>query len=196
MLEELERTARNETYDELPMPELNSEAIDFRAASEYFAGIRNLKPKDLKILRLVTNYQGRRCPTIGGFLLFGKDRLEHFPDAWIQVGRFEGRDRSSILDHVELIDMMPTAIDSAIMFLRKHDERRADIGDIRRVDRWSYPPAAVRETVVNAVVHADYAQQGSPIRISAFNDRLEIENPGLLPLGLTVEDIRKFFDTG
>ena len=165
MLEELHRTARNESYDELPMPELSSEAIDFRAASEYFAGIRELKSGDLETLRLVTNYQGKRCPTIGGFLLFGKHRLKHYPDAWIQAGRFAGRDRSNIQDHVELMDMMPTAIESAITFLRKHDERRADIGTVRRVDRWFYPPAAVREAVINAVVHADYSQQGSPIRI-------------------------------
>jgi len=191
MLEELQRTARNESYDEMPMPELSSEAIDFRAASEYFGGIRELKSGDLETLRLVTKYQGKRCPTIGGFLLFGKNRLKHFPDAWIQAGRFAGRDRSSIRDHVELMDMMPTAVDSAITFLRKHDERRADIGTIRRVDRWSYPPAAVREAVINAVVHADYSQQGSPIRVSAFDDRLEIENPGLLPLGLTIEDIQQ-----
>jgi predicted HTH transcriptional regulator len=49
----------------------------------------------------------------------------------------------------------------------------------------------VREAVINAVVHADYAQQGAPIRLSIFDGRLEIENPGLLPFGLTIEDLRK-----
>jgi predicted HTH transcriptional regulator len=43
--------------------------------------------------------------------------------------------------------------------------------------------------VINAVVHADYAQRGAPIRLSLFDDRLEVENPGLLPFGLTVADI-------
>lgn len=60
---------------------------------------------------------------------------------------------------------------------------------MRRTDRWGLPPAAVREAVINAVVHADYAQRGAPIRISIFDDRLEVENPGLLPFGLTVEDL-------
>ena len=44
---------------------------------------------------------------------------------------------------------------------------------------------------MNAVVHADYAQQGAPIRLALFDDRIEIENPGLLPFGLTIEDIRQ-----
>jgi tetratricopeptide (TPR) repeat protein len=38
----------------------------------------------------VTEYQGHQVPTTGGLLLFGRDRLRHFPDAWIQVGRFRG----------------------------------------------------------------------------------------------------------
>ncbi|HXN49479.1 MAG TPA: ATP-binding protein, partial [Bryobacteraceae bacterium] len=42
---------------------------------------------------------------------------------------------------------------------------------------------------MNAIVHADYAQQGAPIRLALFDDRIEIENPGLLPFGLTIEDI-------
>ena len=42
---------------------------------------------------------------------------------------------------------------------------------------------------MNAIVHADYAQQGAPIRVALFDDRIEIENPGLLPFGLTIEDV-------
>ena len=44
---------------------------------------------------------------------------------------------------------------------------------------------------MNAIVHADYSQQGAPIRIAVYDDRIEIENPGLLPFGLTVEDIQQ-----
>ncbi len=42
---------------------------------------------------------------------------------------------------------------------------------------------------MNAVAHADYSQRGAPIRLAIFDDRLEIENPGLLPFGLTVDDL-------
>ena len=56
-------------------------------------------------------------------------------------------------------------------------------------EHWNLPPVAVREAVINAVAHADYAQRGAPIRVSIFDDRLEVENPGLLPFGLTVEDL-------
>lgn len=48
---------------------------------------------------------------------------------------------------------------------------------------------AMREAIVNAVVHSDYAQRGAPLRLSIFDDRLEVENPGLLAFGLTIEDL-------
>jgi ATP-dependent DNA helicase RecG len=100
------------------MPDLDSEAIDFRAASESFAAIRPLSRRDLATLRLVTKHQGRRVPTVGGVLLFGIERLRH-----------------------------------------EHLRRGAAIGTLRRRDRWDLPAIAIREAVVNAVVHADYSQR-------------------------------------
>jgi ATP-dependent DNA helicase RecG len=154
------------------MPGLDSEALDFRAASESFAPVRRLRRTDLHTLRLMTTHQGRNVPTVGGMLLFGESRERHFPDAWIQAGRFHGVDKSRIVDGTEI---------------RAHLIRAVE--EVRRRERWSIPPIAVREAVVNAVVHADYAQRGAPIRLAIFDDRLEVENPGLLPFGLTLEDL-------
>jgi ATP-dependent DNA helicase RecG len=110
------------TFDEQAVPDLNSEAMDFRAASELFAPYRKLTRQAWSTLRVTTEYQGRQ-------------------------------------------------------------------GGVRREDRWSVPLVAIREAVMNAIVHAHYAQQGAPIRVALFDDRIEIENPGLLPFGLTIEDI-------
>ena len=189
MVEELRRFARGETFDEQPMPGLNSEDLDFRAASESFAPVRKIGRRDLETLRLVTGHQGRQVPTVGGMLLFGQDRARHFPDAWIQAGRFAGGDKSRIVDRTEIRSFPVRAIEDAIAFVQKHALHGTEIGAVRRREHWSLPPVAVREAVINAVVHADYAQRGAPLRISIFDDRLEIENPGLLPFGLTVEDL-------
>lgn len=122
-------------------------------------------------------------------LLFGRDRDRHFPDAWIQAGRFSGSDRSRIIDRAEFQSFPVRAIEEAIAFVEKHSLHGAEIGKVRRKERWNLPPVAVREAVINAVAHADYAQRGAPIRLSIFDDRLEVENPGLLPFGLTIEDL-------
>lgn len=189
LIEELRRFARGEGFDEQPLPELDSEVLDFRAASESFASVRKLGRRDLETLRLVTAHQGRTVPTVGGVLLFGRHRERHFPDAWIQAGRFQGADKSRILDRAEFRSYPVRAIEDAIGFVEKHTLHGAEIGAVRRKERWSLPPVVVREAVINAVAHTDYAQRGAPIRLSIFDDRLEVENPGLLPFGLTVEDL-------
>lgn len=191
LIDELRRYARGEAYDEQPVPELNSEAVDFRAASESFAPIRRLRRDDLETLRLVTSHQGRIVPTVGGILLFGPARERYFPDAWIQAGRFQGTDRSHIADHIEIHSPPVRAVEEAIEFIHRHLSHGVAIGSIRRIEQWSLPPVAVREAVINAVAHADYRQRGAPIRVAVFDDRLEVENPGLLPFGLTVEDLHR-----
>jgi ATP-dependent DNA helicase RecG len=189
LIEELRRFARGEGFDEQPMPGLDSEALDFRAASESFAPFRTLARRDLETLRLLTDHQGRKVPTVGGMILFGEDRERHFPDAWIQAGRFQGTDKSRIVDRAEIRSLPVRAVEEAIAFVHKHALHGAEIGAVRRKERWNFPPAAVREAIINAMAHTDYSQRGAPLRLSIFDDRLEVENPGLLPLGLTLEDL-------
>ena len=189
LVAEMRRFASGESFDERPLPALDSEALDMQAAAALFAPARKLTRRHLETLRLLVPYQGRLTPTAGGELLFGRDRLTHFPDAWIQVGRFDGTDKATIIDHADLKTPLVQAIDEAIAFVEKHALHGAEINGLRRHDRWNAPPAAVREALVNAVAHADYSQRGAPIRIAIFDDRLEIENPGLLPFGLTLDDL-------
>ena len=119
--------------------------------------MRKLKRRDLETLRLLVPHQGRKVPSIGGLLLFGRDREAHFPDAWIQAGRFAGTDKTNILDSAALHGPLPKVIEAAIQFVQKHGLHGFDIGAVRRTDHWSLPPVALREAIINAVVHADYA---------------------------------------
>ena len=189
LIDELRRFSRGETFDEQAMPDCDSEAIDFRAASESFASVRKLKRADLDTLRLTTKHQGRKVPTVGGMLLFGKQRHRYFPDAWVQAGRFRGTDKTHIIDTLEISNFPVNAVEEAIAFVQKHSLHGMEIGAVRREERWNLPPVAVREAIINAIVHTDYSQHGAPIRISIYDDRLEVENPGLLPFGLTVGDL-------
>jgi ATP-dependent DNA helicase RecG len=107
-------------------------------------------------------------------LLFGKDRELIFPDAWIQCGRFIGKDKAAIFDHTEIHEHLPVAVEGVIEFLKKHAMCGADFSELRRRDVWSIPLTILREAVVNAVVHADYSQRGAPIRVAFFDDRIEM----------------------
>jgi len=190
LIAELARRTSTETFDEQPVPELNSEAIDFAAASQCFAERRSLRRQDLEALGMVSRHQGRMVPTVGGLLLFGRERLARYPDAWIQVGRFAGTDRTELIDRADLTDYPVAALEQAVSFVERNTRLSMSIGRLRRRDAPAVPPAALREALVNAVVHADYAQRGAPIRVAVFEDRVEVENPGILLPGLTIEELR------
>ena len=118
LIEELKRTAQGTTFDEMPMPELSVDALDIAAARALFKGQRDLNEKELLTLKIITQTQGRLVPTIGGMLLFGKEREEHFSDAWIQCGRFAGTTKSVIFDHTEIHEHLPIAVERVIEFIK------------------------------------------------------------------------------
>ena len=119
-------------------PRLDSEAVDFRAASfESFAPARTLTRRNLQTLRLLTSspaHQGRLVPgRSAASLLFGTDRLAHFPDAWIQAGRFAGIDKATILDHLDIKTPLMQAVDPSnrVLVARLHRACRTVV-DARR----------------------------------------------------------------
>lgn len=84
-----------------------------------FSDRSHLDEQALQTLKLLTSYQGRLVPTKGAVLLFGKNRAQHFSDAWVQCGRFVGTDKAVIFDHIDIHDYLPQAVDSIMLFLKK-----------------------------------------------------------------------------
>jgi ATP-dependent DNA helicase RecG len=191
LIAELRRSVEGVSFDEMPMNELSVDDLDLKTATQLFESSRELNEKELMTLKLLRKEQGRLVPTKGAVLLFGKERNRYFSDSWIQCGRFIGKDRAEIFDHIELYDHLPKAVDSIMLFLKKHAMRGADFSEIRRKDVWSIPLSILREAVINALVHTDYSQRGAPIRVAFFDDRIEIENPGILLPGMTIEDMKQ-----
>ena len=189
LIEELRRSVSGAAFDEQPIAELSVDDLDRDAITAAFEGIRSISDQDLHILRVLTKVQGRDVPTAGGMLLFGRDRQSWFPDAWLQCARFVGTTKAGIFDQLDIQAPLPQALEQALAFLKKHAVRSADFQELRRVDRWSIPLASLREALTNALVHSDYSQRGAPIRVAYFDDRIEIENPGVLIPGLSLDDL-------
>jgi len=74
-LDEMRQFGQLGSFDEQPIPELNSEALDFRAASELFAPVRKLAPSAFHSLRVTTKDRERDIPTVGGFLLIWQEPI-------------------------------------------------------------------------------------------------------------------------
>ena len=123
LIVELRRSVEGIAFDELPMPTLSSEDLNLEVAQQVFGNRRKLNGKTLLTLRLLCRDQGRLVPTNGAVLLFGKERNLHFPDVWVQCGRFIGTDKSDIFDHIDIDKPLPNTVYESILFLKKHAMR-------------------------------------------------------------------------
>lgn len=191
LVAELQRGVAGVSFDALHMPELTLDNLDVKAIRKDFENKRAVDEPMLQSLRILVKDQNRLVPSHGGVLLYGLDRRLHFDDAWIQCGRFIGNDKADIFDHIDIEAPLPQAVNEIMLFLKKHAMRGADFSEIRRKDIWSIPIDILREVVINALVHADYSQRGTPVRIAFFDNRIEVESPGLLLPGMTVADMKR-----
>lgn len=80
-------------------------------------------------------------------------------------------------------------MDTLINAIKKHLNVRFEIKGIERKDVWDYPLEALREAVINALIHKDYLSTAE-IQIKIYDDRLWIWNPGKLPKQLTIESLK------
>ncbi len=127
--------------------------------------------------------------TVAGVLLCTPRPDEWLPNACITATRYRGGDRSSgQIDAQEITGPLNQQIADAVTFATRNMQVAAR-KEPARTDLPQYSAKALFEALVNAVVHRDYSTRGSKIRLSMFDDRLEIISPGSLPNNLTVESM-------
>jgi ATP-dependent DNA helicase RecG len=127
-------------------------------------------------------------PTHAALLLFGKDPQRFFRMASFRIGRFGNSD--SDLLHQDVIEGNLLSMPGKVMEILRSKYLVSPIRyeGLQRVEELELPEEALREAILNAVVHKDYT--GSHIQLSVYDEKLVLWNPGLLPEGLGVEDLR------
>jgi len=194
ILAEMQRAIAGLSFDQLPYPDLTPDDLDPSRLQQFFhQSGRKDNQEHLESLGVLTPHAGRLAPSHGGLILFGRDaaRQRVFPDAAVSCARFRGIDKVEFLDRLDLDDRtVLEALDDVVRFIRRNTRLAARITAMRREDIPEYPEIALREVLVNAVAHADYSLTGMRIRVAIYADRLEIENPGMLPFGMTLDDFK------
>lgn len=132
--------------------------------------------------------------TQAAHVLFGKRYLPNYPQCMIKMGRFRGTTvLGDILDnrqeHINAFAM----IREGMAFLDRTLPLAAHFpeGKINREDRLPVPPNALREILLNAIMHRDYSDPGGFVAIAVFDDRIEIRSSGTLPTGITINMLSK-----
>jgi len=133
----------------------------------------------LEKMRLVRNAQ----PTHAAMLLFAAQPLAYH----IRVGRL--KNAATIIDDRQITSNLFAAVDEAMQAIKSHLSLSYSFdGSIKRIETWEYPLQAVREALLNAVVHRDYTVP-SDIQIKIFDNRITIYSPGKLYGDLTVQQL-------
>lgn len=129
--------------------------------------------------------------TNAAIVLFGKNPQNYFPNAVVRIGRF--RDESTIVADRTVSGNLFNQANEAEEQIKSLINLRYEISDksFERRDIWQYPLAAIREALLNALVHRNYFELGVKIQIKVYDNMLWIFNPGKLPGALKVEDLKQ-----
>ena len=142
-------------------------------------------PELFEKLRLTENGQLKRAAII----LFGKDPGKFYPSIYVKIGRFGKDDTDIIFQETEEGNLIMLL--QAVLNQLNHKFLIRSIGfeGMHRIEKGEYPLAAIREMLLNALVHRNY--MGAPIQIHVYDDKISIWNEGSLPAGLTLAALKR-----
>lgn len=188
-------------WDEQPVEEARRSDLSEAELSDYLAVQKGRRPKTFadgedQALRRLRVMKGEH-PTLAALMAMGDYPQEFFPRLTVTFGLFPGTGKGDVtvgerlLDSATLVGTIPELVEAGVAIVQKNMRTASVIGEVYRTDLPEYPLVAVREALVNALMHRDYSPSalGSQVQINMFVDRLEITNPGGLYGGVTVENL-------
>ncbi|MGH3771994.1 MAG: RNA-binding domain-containing protein [Pseudonocardiaceae bacterium] len=185
------QAAQSLFYGEQPLPRLNLADLDLDAVSRYLDDTNQTDLNDdlVRLLRAWRMYDGSH-PTVGGLVLFGRRPQVTLESSRVVVGTLAGDDiGDDFIDRKDLYGPLLSVIAQIETFLRLHLRTGHEIVGFEKEKREEIPMAALREAVVNALVHRDYTIPG-PIRVFVLSDRVEVRSPGRPPHSVDAEAMR------
>jgi ATP-dependent DNA helicase RecG len=181
-LEDLDRTAILRTLDRV------------RRTSRAFRDVDDNRALE-RLRVLVRDDKGAVVPSLGGLLTFGILPQQFFPQLTVSVvvhsAEPPGGNSPRFEDNPVIRGPIPDQVAETIAVLRRHMRVRSYVDSTGRTERLDYPLEAVREAVVNALLHRDYSPvtRGAQVQIELFPERLLARSPGGLFGPVSVEDL-------
>lgn len=135
---------------------------------------------------------------LAAIVLYTKQASLKLVQCEMKMARFKGTDKlGEFIDNQQIQGNAFTLLSEADAFLRRHLPIASIFkpDQFKRIDKPALPVMAVREALINAICHRDYADRSTDISLAIFDDRLEIWNSGSLPTKLSVDDLRQPHDS-
>ena len=157
-----------------------NQALTFNYTTAYFQKKQiDFGVPQMRSLKLI-NEDG----TYNNLALLISDQCPHS----LKIAVFQGSSKSIFLDRKEFTGSLLQQLDEASAYIALNNRLRAEFQGLYRVDKKDYPPEALRESLLNIIVHREYGING-PALISIFDDRMEFVNIGGLVHGINLEDV-------
>ena len=184
---QLELQRLNQTFDEQPNLQYGLADISLEPLQQAFSREgKALSLEKMRNLKLVIRQNGQDYPSHGLLILLGI-----YEQVEIKCSRFKGTTMTVFLDKKEYRGDVFNQLEQVEQFIKNHLHLHAEITGLQRTENYEIPIAAIREALVNAVLHRDYSNAGRDIKVGIYDDILNIVSPGGLPHGLTEEDLLK-----
>lgn len=183
------------TWDDVIEPRANFEDIDEKAVNTFLKASENAGrlpennglsiPELFEKLRLTENGQLKRSALV----LFGKDPGKFYPNTFVKIGRFGNDDADLKFQETEEGNLVVLLQGVLNQLNHKFLIKTIEFEGMHRIEKGEYPVAAIREMLLNALVHRNY--MGAPIQIRVYDDKISIWNEGTLPDGLTLDALKR-----
>jgi ATP-dependent DNA helicase RecG len=183
------------TWDEAIEPDATFDDIDEKTVNSFLKEAQSSGrlpesnsltiPELLEKLCLSKNGQLKRSAIV----LFGKDPSKFFPNHFVKIGRFGADDTDLIFQEIEEGNLLNLSQAVLEQLLHKFLIRNVSFEGLHRRETPEYPIMALREVILNALVHRNY--MGAPTQIRIYNDKITFWNDGKLPEELTLESLKK-----
>lgn len=148
--------------------------------------IKTVTEKQLLQWGVLCEQDGTLAPTNAYAILTGNEAVRSV----VQCGVFKGTTKAVFVDRREFTGTPQELIEESYQYVLRNIHMGARFKGVYRQDVYEIPPDAIRELIVNAIVHRSYIDHSS-IQIAIYDDRLEITSPGRLPMGQTIERMKQ-----
>ena len=128
--------------------------------------------------------------TNAAVVLFGKN-LYDYPQLMLRMAYFRGKDKLVFIDNKQAEGNFYDLLDAGIAFCFRHLSLSGEVKGLLREEHLEIPIEALREALTNALCHRRYDDPRATVSLAIFDDRLEITNPGCLPVPLTPKTIKE-----
>jgi len=195
MIKELSWASRGQAFDTLPMHLAKIDDLDEDKIKNFFLKRKNKQEipesynKALASYHIITDEHGHRYPTVAGILLFGKEPQRFFPDSFMICSRFAGLEGRQALATLDCTGTLLEQYEEAYSFVLSKLNRSFTITGKVRQEKLEIPEEAIREALINALIHRNY-NINSTTKIAIFDNRVVILSPGGFPGPLSEKNLR------